>query len=79
MKFSLHDPPAYSINSCYLTIYDANCVVGMRGDNRIVRGNDKGLTGLLAQVSDEVEDILAVSGIQVAGRLVGDHEGRVRG
>ena len=58
-------------------IDDTNSAIRVGGHDWIVGGDDKGLAGLLAQFSDELEHIFAVAGIEVAGWLVSNHEGGI--
>src|SRR5438309_2168474 len=58
-------------------IDDADRAVRVRGDDRVVSGDDKGLAGLLAQLRNQLEHIFAVAGIEVAGWLVGDDQGGI--
>src|SRR5258706_6218635 len=58
-------------------IYDANSAVRVRGYNRVMGCDNKGFSRSFAQLGDELEDVFAVACIQVAGRLISNHEGGI--
>jgi hypothetical protein len=51
----------------------------MRGHDRIMGRDNKGLTCLLTEFSDELEHVFPVACIEVARWLVGNHQGRISG
>src|SRR5580658_10245782 len=51
--------------------------IGAGGDVRIVRDHDERSAGLALASGKQVEYVLAVNGVEVAGGLVGEDNGRV--
>ncbi len=49
--------------------------VGVGGEDRVVGDEDEGCAFGLVEVEEELEDSGAVGGVEVAGGLVGEHDG----
>src|SRR5919202_697382 len=60
-------------------VEEADDALGGGGDGGVVGGDDEGGAGPGAQVADQVEDDGTVAVVEVAGRLVGDDDGRAGG
>ena len=56
------------------SVADADDAVGMGGDRRVVRDQDDRQAILAVEVAEEVEDLLAGLGVEVAGGFIGDQE-----
>jgi hypothetical protein len=50
---------------------------GARGELRVVRGDDHRRAVVGSQVPEQVDDLAAGGGIEIAGRLVGEHDARL--
>jgi hypothetical protein len=53
--------------------------VGDRRQLRVVRDQDDGRPTAMVNLAQQLEDVTAVRAVQVAGRLVGEHDRRVVG
>ena len=61
----------------YETVAEVDGAVGNGGELFIVGDNDKGLAEAVAEVEEEVVQLLLVLGVEGAGRLVGQDDSRV--
>ena len=67
----------HSLISDNLAVPHQDCAPGKAGDVLLMRDDDDGDAGLLIEFPQQLDDLQAGVGIQVAGWLVGKQDGRL--